>query len=100
MDIKFHHCTVLQKGEAFIYYMYNRELNGYLIASMVVANNMKAKIHLASIIKYFFTEISRNKDVYCSLFEDGLEFFSEYITEHGELNGVKIYKIESYKDTL
>ena len=100
MEVKFNHCTALQKGEAYIYYMYNRELEGFLIASIVVAKNDKAKMGLASLLKYFFTEISRKKDVYCSLFDDSLDFFSGYITEAGKLNGMSIYKIEAYKDNV
>jgi len=98
MEIKFNHCTALQKGEAYIYYMYNRQLEGFLIASMVAADNSKAKIHLAQLIQYFFTEISRNKDVYCSLFNDSLDAFKDRIEEQGELNGITIFKIKPYKE--
>lgn len=95
MEVKFHHCTVLQKGEAFIYYMYNRELDGFLIASLVCASNTEAKVNLASLLKYFFTEIVRKKDAYCSLF-DGEEdnFFPGHTVEHTEINGMPIYKID------
>jgi hypothetical protein len=100
LEIKFHHCTALQKGEAYVYYMYNRELEGFFITSIVAANNDKAKMNLASLLKYFFTEISTDKDVYCNLFEDSLDVFSAYLTEAETLNGMPIYKIEAYKDNL
>jgi len=98
VEIKFHHCTVLQKGEAFVYYNYNRELKGFFIASLVVANNLKARLNLAKLIVYFFKEIVRNKDVYCSLFNNSANAFTNHmvksITKHSELNGLTIYKIE------
>jgi len=94
-EIKFHHCTVLQKGEAFIYYMYNRNLEGFLIASIVCADNTVAKVHLASLLKYFFAEVSRSKSVYCSLFDgDENKLFPGHVTPHSELNGMQVYKIE------
>ncbi len=96
MEIKFQHCTVLQKGNAVIFYNYNRELEGYFITGIIVAKDMTAKLHLASLIKYFFTEIVRNKDVYCSLFDDESDFFNGHITKHSEINGMQVYKINSY----
>jgi len=93
-EIKFHHCTILQKGEAFIYYMYNRELEGYLITSIVCASTTTAKINLASLLKYFSAEISRKKDVYCSLFEgEENKFFPGHTIKHTKLNGMQLYRV-------
>ena len=96
----FAHCSLIQEGEAALFYRFNKQLNGYMIAGMLIAPNPAAKIAFAKIWKYFVSEVVTSDDIYCSIIpgEDNT-IFQKYLTYHSDLNGLKIYKVDnSVKD--
>lgn len=100
MGIKFHHCTVINIGQAYLYYRYDKTLMGYFITSIAIANTIEAKRNFVEVLKYFFTEIVRGRDSYCSLFDNSTEFFSKYTTTSQDYNGSTVYKMKPYKDIV
>ena len=92
----FAHCRIIQEGEAVLFYRFNRPLNGYMIAGMLIAPNPAAKIAFAKVWKYFVSEVVTSDDIYCSIVpgEDNT-IFQNYLTYHGEIDGLKIYKVDN-----
>ena len=93
----FGHCSIIQEGEAALFYRFNRPLNGYMIAGMLIAPNPAAKIAFAKIWKYFVSEVVTSDDIYCSIVpgEDNT-IFQNYLEYHSDLNGLKIYKVDNF----
>ena len=74
----FGHCSIIQEGEAALFYRFNKPLNGYMIAGLLVAPNPAAKMA-------FIVAGTEN-----TLFEN-------YLTYHSTLeNGLKIYKVDNF----
>ena len=42
-EIKFKRCTAIHKGNAFLYYMYDKNIPGYFIPSIAIADNVEDK---------------------------------------------------------
>lgn len=93
----FVHCKLIQEGEAAIFYKYNRQLQGYMIAGVFVAPNVAAKLAFAKVWKYFVSEVVQADDIYCSV-PLGIEntMFTDYLDFHSELNGLRIYKVDNF----
>ncbi len=92
----FAHCKIIQEGEAALFYAYNRELKGYMIAGFLIAPKVSAKLEFAKIWKYFVSNIVQNDDIYCSVVA-GTEntIFDTYLTYHCDLKELKIYKVDN-----
>jgi hypothetical protein len=93
----FAHCSIIQEGEAALFYRFNRELNGYMIAGLLIAPNIEAKLAFAKIWKYFVSEVVTSDDIYCSILvgtENSL--FKDYLEYHSEIDGLKIYKVDNF----
>jgi hypothetical protein len=98
--ILFTSATLLQKGEAILVYQYRKDISAYLIASILCAPNTSARIDLSKALIYFFNNIVKSRDVYCSLFLDGItDIFPGQIEYSQELNGLSIFKIDNSKFT-
>jgi hypothetical protein len=98
--ILFTSATLLQKGEAIIVYQYRKDINAYMIASILCAPNVSARIDLTKALMYFFNNIVKNREAYCSLFLDGItDIFPGHVKYSQELNGLSIFKIDSSKFT-
>jgi hypothetical protein len=96
--ILFTSATLLQKGEAIITYKYNKDISAYLIASILCAPNTSARIDLTKALMYLFNNITKDRDVYCSLFLDGItDIFPGQIEYSKELNGLSVFKIDNSK---
>ena len=92
--------TILQKGEAILVYQYRKDIKAYLIASILCAPNVSARIDLTKTLLYFFNNVTKGRDVYCSLFLDGIkDIFPGQMTYSQELNGLSIFKIDTSKFT-
>lgn len=94
----FAHCSIIQEGESALFYRFNKPLNGYMIAGLLVAPNPAAKMAFAKVWKYFVSEIVTNDDIYSSIVA-GTEntLFENYLTYHSTLeNGLKIYKVDNF----
>tara|TARA_R110002096_G_scaffold435790_1_gene662784 strand:- start:135 stop:476 length:342 start_codon:yes stop_codon:yes gene_type:complete len=93
----FAHCSIIQEGEAALFYRFNRPLNGYMIAGLLIAPNTAAKLAFAKIWKYFVSEVVTSDDIYCSILigtENSL--FDNYLTYHSDIDGLKIYKVDNF----
>lgn len=93
----FGHCSIIQEGESAIFYRFNRQLNGYMIAGVFVAPNVAAKMAFAKVWKYFVSEVVRSDDIYCSV-PLGIEnaMFTNYLDYHSDIGGLKIYKVDNF----
>ena len=93
----FAHTSIIQEGEAAIFYRFNRPLNGYMIAGMFIASNITAKLNFVKVWKYFVSEIVQADDVYCSVPLDVTNsMFKNYLEYHDTIEGLKIYKVDNF----
>lgn len=93
----FAHCSIIQEGESAIFYRFNRQLNGYMIAGVFVAPNVQAKLNFVKVWKYFVTDVVRDDDIYCSV-PLGVEnnMFTDYLKFHDKISGLNIYKVDNF----
>jgi len=93
----FRHASLIQEGEAVLFYRFNSTLNGYMIAGVLISPTVEAKLHFAKVWTYFISEIVRADDIYCSIpLEDQNSMFNNYLEYHATIEGIKIYKVDSY----
>ena len=93
----FAHASLIQEGEAVLFYRFNRPLNGYMIAGLIIAPNLQARLHFAKVWKYFVSEVVQADDIYCSIpIEAENDMFKNYLSYHDTINGLKIYKVDNF----
>ena len=93
----FAHSSIIQEGEAALFYRFNRVLNGYMIAGVFVAPNIAAKLDFATVWKYFVSEIVQADDIYCSVpLGVSNSMFNNYLDYHDTIEGLKIYKVDNF----
>ena len=97
-EIKFKRCTAIHKGNAFLYYMYDKNIPGYFIPSIAIADNVEDKKCFIDIYEYFCTEIVRDRDIYCVLFENTVGLFDKYMDTTIEYQGKTLHKVKKYED--
>ena len=91
----FKHCSLIQEGEAVLFYTYARSMGGYIITGILVADNMTAKRDFVKIWKHFVSEVVRTDNVYCSLLSgDTATMLKRYLTFHDTVEGIDIYKLD------
>jgi len=96
----FAHSSIIQEGEAALFYRFSRVLNGYMIAGVFVAPNIEAKLNFAKVWKYFVSEIVQADDIYCSVpLGVNNSLFENYLNYHDTIDGLKIYKVDNYLKT-
>jgi len=93
----FAHTSLIQEGEAALFYNFNKPLNGYMIAGVIISDNMEAKMAFFKVWKYFVSEIVRADDIYCSIpLDDKTSMFTNYVTYHSTIENLKIYKVDGF----
>ena len=93
----FAHSSIIQEGEAALFYRFNRPLNGYMIAGVFIASNVTAQLNFAKVWKYFVSEIVQADDIYCSVPLGVIsDMFNNYLDYHDTINGFKIYKVDNF----
>jgi len=93
----FAHASLIQEGEAALFYRFNRPLNGYMIAGLIVSPTIEAKLNFAKVWTYFVSEIVRADDIYCSIPLEGQNsMFNNYLKYHVTIEGLKIYKVDNF----
>ena len=93
----FAHASVIQEGEAALFYRFNRPLNGYMIAAILISDNIEAKMNFAKVWKYFVSEIVQGDDIYCSVpLGVTSSMFDNYLDYHDTMDGLKIYKVDNF----
>ena len=98
MDIKFQRCTAIHKGNAFMYYFYDKNLPGYFITSVAIAETVEDKRYFMEVYEYFCTEIVKDNDIYCILFANTVGFFNKYMDSTIEYQGKILHKVKKYED--
>jgi hypothetical protein len=96
MAVKFKHCTCIYLDFAYLYYYFSKPLNGYMITSLVTADNIEARMQLANVLHYFIKTIVKDDAVYCSLFLESNEIFKDRIHYHSEYDKQSIFKIDTH----
>ena len=93
----FTHVSLIQEGEAALFYRFDRKLNGYMIAGILISDNMDAKLQFVKVWKYFVSEVVQADDIYASI-PIGLSnsMFANYTTYYDTIEGRKIYKVDNY----
>ena len=93
----FAHSSIIQEGEAALFYRFNRILNGYMIAGLFIAPNIEAKLDFAKVWEYFVSEVVQGDDMYCSVpLGVTSSLFKNYLNYHDTIDGLKIYKVDYY----
>jgi len=93
----FAHSSIIQEGEAALFYRFSRPLNGYMIAAILISDNMEAKMNFAKVWTYFVSEIVQADDIYASLpLESQNPMFNNYLDYHDTIDGLKIYKVDNF----
>jgi|TARA_B110000263_G_C15251479_1_gene484328 hypothetical protein len=93
----FAHSSLIQEGEAVLFYRFNRALNGYMVAGLYIAPDMVSKMNFAKVWKYFVSEIVQADDIYCTISLDVMNsMFKKYIDYHSTVDGIKIYKVDKF----
>lgn len=93
----FKQCKLIQDSGCVLFYRYERELNGYMIAGLFTHEGIPGKVSMAKVWKYFVSEIVRGDDIYCAIPDYAMnELFTNYTTEHSIVDGVQIYKVDNY----
>ena len=64
----FAHASLIQEGEAVLFYNFNKQMNGYMIAGLIVVDNVEARLDFAKVWTYFVSEIVQADDIYCSIY--------------------------------
>ena len=96
----FAHSSIIQEGEAALFYRFSRPLNGYMIAAILISDNMEAKMNFAKVWTYFVSEIVQADDIYASIPLEGQNsMFNNYLDYHDTIEGLKIYKVDNYLKT-
>lgn len=96
----FTHVSLVQEGEAVLFYRFDRKLNGYMIAGVIVGTSLEAKLDFAKIWTYFVSEVVQSDDIYCSIPLEGQHsMFNNYLTYHSDSGTLKIYKVDSFLKT-
>ena len=98
MNIKFHRCTVLQNGNAYLYYRHDKRINGYLALTIAIGDDFKDKKNFAKLLKYFFNEIIINDDLYVSFADNDKGYFKYINTKPIEFDNHIIYKVKPYNN--
>ena len=92
----FAQCSVIQEGDSILFYHFNRQLNGYVIAGVIIGNSAAAKLSFAKIWKYFVSEVVTSDDIYCSIMVDPSNtLLSTHVHYHSTVDGRKIYKVDN-----
>jgi hypothetical protein len=91
------HCTIIQEGQAAIFYRHTKQLKGYMIAGTLVGPEMVDKMAFAKLWTHFISDIVRSDDIYCSILV-GTEnsMFTNYLDYYDTIDGLKIYKVDNY----
>ena len=94
----FAHTSLIQEGEAVLFYRFDKVLNGYMIAGLFVLPNIEARLDFAKIWTYFVSEIVQADDIYASIpLEGENSLFNNYLTYHDTIEGgLKIYKVDTF----
>jgi len=93
----FAHSSLIQEGQAVLFYRFNRALNGYMVAGLFIGPDLVSKMNFAKIWKYFVSEIVQADDIYCSIsLELSNSMFNNYLDYHSTIDGIKIYKVDNF----
>ena len=96
--IKFQRCTVMHKEHSFLYYFYDKNLPGYFITSVASADKIKGLRNFSAVFEYFCTEIVREDDIYCILFDNNKGLFDKYVDSTIKYQDKTLHKVKKFED--
>lgn len=95
-QMNFYHSSVIQYGEAVLFYRFNSKLGGYFINGVITSGSQESKLDFFKVWKYFLNEVVRDKEVFCAFMsEDNFNFFKDHTEYYDEINGMKVYKVDN-----
>ena len=93
----FTHVSLIQEGEAALFYRFDRKLKGYMIAGVIISDTMEAKLEFVKVWKYFVSEIVQKDDIYASIpLGTTNSMFTNYTSYYDTIEGRKLYKVDNY----
>lgn len=93
----FVHTSLIQEGEAALFYRYSRIIKGYVIAGVLVGESVQAKLDFAKVWTYFVSEIVQADDIYASIaLENFNSMFDKYLDYYDTIDGLKVYKVDNF----
>ena len=96
----FVHTSLIQEGEAALFYRYSRPITGYVIAGILVGSSTQAKLDFAKVWTYFVSEIVQADDIYASIALEGHNsMFANYLDYYDTIDGLKLYKVDNFLKT-
>tara|TARA_B110000438_G_C15329489_1_gene443069 strand:+ start:198 stop:542 length:345 start_codon:yes stop_codon:yes gene_type:complete len=93
----FTHVSLIQEGEAALFYRFDRKLSGYMIAGVIISDTMEARLEFVKVWKYFVSEIVQKDDIYASIpLSVTNSMFTNYTSYYDTIEGRKLYKVDNY----
>ena len=93
----FAHVSLIQEGQAALFYRHTKKMKGYMIAGTLIGPDLIDKMNFAKIWKYFVSEVVQADDIYCSIsLELSNSMFNNYLDYHSTIDGIKIYKVDNF----
>ena len=88
--------NLIQEGESILFYRYNKQLKGYLIAGLFVSPSLAGKIDFGRLWEYFVSEVVKSQDIYCSIMLGSQNtMFDKWLNYYDTIDGLKIYKLDN-----
>ena len=88
----FTHVSLIQEGEAALFYRFDRKLSGYMIAGVIISDTMEARLEFVKVWKYFVSEIVQKDDIYASIpLSVTNSMFTNYTSYYDTIEGRKLY---------
>lgn len=88
--------SLIQEGESVLFYRFNKQLKGYMIAGVFISPTIEDRMNFAKVWEYFVSEVVRADDIYCSkVLGAQNSMFDKYLHYYDTIDGLKIYKIDN-----
>lgn len=88
--------SLIQEGQSVLFYRYNKQLKGYMIAGIFIAPTLEGKVDFGRLWEYFVSEVVKADDVYCSiLLGSENSMFDKWTNYYDTVDGLEIYKLDN-----
>ena len=85
-------------GYSGIEKVYESDLKGSIVIGVFIGKQIRDKFHFAEIWRHFVTEIVKEKNIYCIIYDGAIDthVFKNHMKYHSTLDGLKVYKINNF----
>lgn len=88
--------SLIQEGNSILFYRYNKQLKGYMIAGVFIGPNLEDQMNFGILWEYFISEIVKAADIYCSvLLGSQNSMFDKWINYYDTIDGLDVYKLDN-----